>query len=173
MSSLRQITAVTGMNMRSIPQRLSTSLVIVIGIAGVVAVLVSVLAMSTGMLKTMRGTGRDDRAIVVRTGAANEFSSSLTRDAVSAIADSPGVKRTADGKAIYSAETMSLILLTKNDGSEVSVPLRGVGESNGDTHESELLTHNVTLQTAMRRGGGGAQAVTAMLTSPESFGTFK
>ena len=45
MSALRQAVAVTGMNLRSIPARYTTSLVIVIGIAAVVAVLISVLAM--------------------------------------------------------------------------------------------------------------------------------
>ncbi len=50
MTLFRQIGAVTAMNLRSLPQRVGTSLVIVIGIAGVVAVLISVLAMSTGMI---------------------------------------------------------------------------------------------------------------------------
>jgi putative ABC transport system permease protein len=229
MNTLSQIGVVTVMNLRSIPQRLGTSLVIIIGIAGVVAVLVSVLAMSEGLLKTMRGSGRDDRAMVMRTGAANEMSSNISRDGVATIADAPGVKHTDDGKPIYSAETISLILMTKKDGTEVSVPLRGVGtyafqlrpeikitsgrmfeptlnevivgkgalaqysglevgseitvrstvwkvvgvfESNGDTHESELMTHNITLQTAMRRVGS-AQVVTVLLNSPAAFAQFK
>ena len=46
---MKQTLAVTLMNLRAIPQRLGTSLVIVIGIAGVVAVLVSVLAMAVGL----------------------------------------------------------------------------------------------------------------------------
>ena len=53
MNLFRQIGAVTAMNFKSLPHRIGTSIVIVIGIAGVVAVLVSVLAMSTGMLQTM------------------------------------------------------------------------------------------------------------------------
>ena len=50
MSTLSQITAISAMNLRSVPQRLGTSFVIVIGIAGVVAVLLSVLAMATGVM---------------------------------------------------------------------------------------------------------------------------
>ena len=42
----------------TIPQRLGTSLVVVIGIAGVVGVLVSVLAMSEGFRHTLASTGR-------------------------------------------------------------------------------------------------------------------
>ncbi len=53
MSALSQIAAVSAMNIRSLPQRVGTSSVVVIGIAGVVAVLISVLAMSTGLIKTL------------------------------------------------------------------------------------------------------------------------
>ncbi len=104
MNLFRQIGAVTAMNFRSLPQRVGTSIVIVIGIAGVVAVLVSVLAMSTGMLETMENSGRDDRAIVLRNGSASESGSALARDAARLIADAPGVKRDSDGKPIASAE---------------------------------------------------------------------
>jgi len=61
MNGLRQIWVVTLMNLQSIPQRLGASLVIVIGIAGVVAVLISVLAMSVGFQKTAAGSGRAER----------------------------------------------------------------------------------------------------------------
>src|SRR5262252_8502388 len=101
MSVFKQVSSITTMNLRSLPQRLGTSFVIVIGIAGVVAVLVSVLAMSTGMLKTVRGAGREDRAMIVRSGASSEMSSNLQRDAVATIADGPGVKHDSDGKPIY------------------------------------------------------------------------
>lgn len=128
MTMLRQMGAVTLMNLRSLPQRVGTSLVIVIGIAGVVGVLVSVLAMSTGMIRTMSNSGRDDRAVVLRNGSSDEASSVLTRDAGRLIADSPGVKRDADGKPIYSGEAIRILTLyKKDDGAEVNVILRGVG----------------------------------------------
>ena len=53
MSTLKQIGAVTSMSFSSLPQRSAPRLVIVIGIAGVVAVLLSVLAMATGFQKTL------------------------------------------------------------------------------------------------------------------------
>jgi putative ABC transport system permease protein len=128
MKMLKQIGAVTAMNLRSLPQRAGTSLVIVIGIAGVVAVLISVLAMSTGMLKTLSNSGRDDRVIVMRNGASAETSSALTRDAARLIAEGAGIKLDVDGKPIASAETLRLISLNKkSDGSEVNVAMRGAG----------------------------------------------
>ena len=50
MSALNQIFAVTLMNLRAVPQRIGPSLVIVIGMGAVVAVVISVLSMSTGFL---------------------------------------------------------------------------------------------------------------------------
>ena len=128
MSLFRQIGAVTAMNFKSLPHRVGTSIVIVIGIAGVVAVLVSVLAMSTGMLETMEHSGRDDRAIVLRNGSASEMGSALGRDAARLVEDAPGVKRDSNGKPIASAEDLRLVnLFRKEDGAEVNVTLRGVG----------------------------------------------
>jgi putative ABC transport system permease protein len=102
--------------------------VIVIGIAGVVAVLVSVLAMSTGMIKTMEQSGRVDRAIVMRNGSASETGSALGRDAARLVADAPGVRRDAAGNPIASAESLRLVnLFRKEDNVEVNVALRGVG----------------------------------------------
>src|SRR5262245_12088542 len=128
MKLFKQIAAVTTMNFRSLPHRVGTSIVIVIGIAGVVAVLVSVLAMSTGMIKTLESSGRDDRAIVLRNGSASEAGSALSRDAARLIEDGVGIRRSADGKPIVSAESLRLLSLhKKEDGAEVNVAMRGVG----------------------------------------------
>ena len=58
MRSLNQVVQITLINLRTLPQRLGTSLVVVVGIAGVVGVLVSVLAMSEGFRHTLASTGR-------------------------------------------------------------------------------------------------------------------
>lgn len=128
MKMFRQIGAVTAMNFRSLPQRVGTSLVVVIGIAGVVAVLVSVLAMSTGLIRTMESTGRDDRAIVMRNGSVAETSSALDRNSARLIVDGAGIKRDAKGEPILTAETFRILMLHKKaDDAEISTILRGVG----------------------------------------------
>jgi putative ABC transport system permease protein len=128
MNLFKQIGAVTMMNFKSLPHRVGTSVVIVIGIAGVVAVLVSVLAMSTGMLETMEHSGRDDRAIVLRNGSASETGSAMSRDAARLVEDAAGVKRDSEGKPIASAEALRLMnLFRKEDGAEVNVAVRGTG----------------------------------------------
>jgi putative ABC transport system permease protein len=126
MSTLRQIGAVTAMNLKSIPQRFGSSLVVVVGIAGVVGVLVSVLAMSNGLMNTLLSAGSPERAIVLRSGANNEGASFLASDAVRTIMDAPGVAHTS-GEAEASAETFVPVnLLRKEDGSRVGVVVRGV-----------------------------------------------
>ena len=82
MALFREVRAVTGMGLRSIPQRLASSSVVVIGIAGVVGVLVSVLGMAMSFSEHVTSTGRADRAIVLRSGsgvARHPASSTRTR----------------------------------------------------------------------------------------------
>jgi putative ABC transport system permease protein len=127
-SHIRQILAVVAMNLRSLPQRLGPSFVIIIGSAGVVAVLVAVLAMAAGMATTLQGTGHDDRAIVLRNGSASESGSALARSAARIISDAPGIKHDAAGNPLVSAEPLRLLkLFRRGDATEVTAVLRGLG----------------------------------------------
>jgi putative ABC transport system permease protein len=128
MSLIPQIGAVVAMNLRNLPQRLGPAFVIIVGSAGVVAVLVAVLALAGGMAKTLQGTGREDRAIVLRNGSASESGSALTRNAARIISDAPGIKHDHDGKPLVTAEPLRLLKLFKRDDeSEVTAVLRGLG----------------------------------------------
>jgi putative ABC transport system permease protein len=125
----RQILAVTAANVRSIPLRPGNSLVIVVGIAGVVAVLIAVLAMFAGFRATIQGDGRADRAIVLTRGATTEYDSSLSREGVATIMNSPGIKHDTRNRPIVSAEAILVApVARKRDDSDVNVTLRGVGE---------------------------------------------
>jgi len=93
---LQQIFAVTLMNLRAIPQRLGASLVIVIGIAGVVGVMVALLSMAKGFPATLSSTGRPDRVIVLRGGANDELSSVIFRDQALVVRQAPGIRRGGD-----------------------------------------------------------------------------
>jgi putative ABC transport system permease protein len=124
-----QTLVVTALNLRSIPQRLGNSLVIVIGIAGVVAVLISVLAMSLGFRATITGDARADRAIVLSRDAATEYGSSLSRENAAAVINTSGIKHDARDRPIVSAEVILVApVARKRDQSDVNVTLRGVGE---------------------------------------------
>ncbi len=126
---LKQIFAVTAMNLKTMPSRFWSSLVIVLGVAGVVGVIVSVLAMVTGLTASVEHAGRADRAIILRGGSDTELSSTLDRNTVVTVLDAPGIRRDATGQAVGSAE--SVMVLTrpmKNGGTDANVTLRGIGQ---------------------------------------------
>ncbi len=127
MGIVRQIGAVTAMNLRSVPSRLGTSSVVVIGIAGVVGVIVSVFGMTRSLATALVDTGSPDRAIVLRSGADGETSSTLLADAVATIKNAPGIARTPDGEAAASAEIrLAATLQRRKDGTTTAVVVRGV-----------------------------------------------
>jgi len=129
MSVLKQIVAVTMMNVKSIPRRVGSSCVVVIGIAGVVGVIVSVFGMTRSLSQAVLDTGSPDRAIVLRAGATSDVASTLLVDAVATIMDAPGIARTADGSVAGSAEMVAAVnLLRKEDGTRAGISVRGVGK---------------------------------------------
>ena len=112
---LRQALAVTGINVRSIPERWASSLVIVIGLAGVVAVFTALLAMASGFESTLRATGRSDVALVLRGGSDAELNSAFDRDSTDIIKQEPGIRPGADGRPLASAELMVIAELVRKD----------------------------------------------------------
>jgi putative ABC transport system permease protein len=125
---LKQLWAVSLMSLQTLPQRIGASSVIVVGIAGVVAVLVSVLAMGAGFRHTLADGGRADRAIILRGGSDAELNSNLTRGDVDTIGNAPGIAKDAEGKALLSDELVTVVNVPKIDtGSDSNITLRGVG----------------------------------------------
>jgi len=125
---LKQLWAVTLMSLQTLPQRIGASSVIVIGIAGVVAVLISVLAMGAGFRHTLADGGRADRAIILRGGSDAELNSNLTRGDVDTIGNAPGIAKDAAGKAILSNEIVTVVNVPKIDtGTDANITLRGAG----------------------------------------------
>jgi putative ABC transport system permease protein len=128
----RRTASITAVGVSTLTQRLGSSAVIVVGIAGVVAVLVAMLAMANGYTETLRRTGGDDTAIVMRGASATEVSSVLAHDSVVVIAQAPGVAKDDQGKPIASPELVVAANLPIKGGNPEedigSVQLRGVGD---------------------------------------------
>jgi putative ABC transport system permease protein len=123
---LKQVTAITLLGLRSIPQRLGASLVIVVGLAGVVAVFTALLAMAAGFRSTLEAAGRADVALVLRGGSQAELNSGLTREQATIIKQAPGVAQSG-GQPLASAELIVIAELMKTGetlGSNITV--RGV-----------------------------------------------
>jgi putative ABC transport system permease protein len=127
MAWLRQTLAVMALNIRTIPSRLSSSGVAIVGIAGVVVVFVSVLSIAAGFAAAMQGSGARDRALVMRSGADSEMTSGVSGAEVDVIKQAPGIRR--DGSnAIASAELYVIVDLPKKStpDSSANVPMRGI-----------------------------------------------
>jgi putative ABC transport system permease protein len=122
--------AATRIGIAGLPQRWGASLVVIVGIAGVVAVLVAMLAMGEGFAATLKGTGNDTTAIVLRGGSQAETNSVITRDQVPLISSLAGIARGSDGRPAISPELSQVVnMVTRSDGTDANAQLRGVGEA--------------------------------------------
>ena len=130
MKSMHQVWEIVWMNLRSIPDRAGASAVIVVGIAGVVAVLVAMLSMSVGLRRTLSGTGAIDRAIVLRAGSNGELASFLDRATTTLIRQDPSIARDPKGLPIASAELMVITEVPRKGQKQgTNVTLRGIEPS--------------------------------------------
>jgi len=123
---LRQTAAVTMLNLRTLPARLTSTVVAIVGIAGVVVVFVSVLSVAAGFQAAMQGSGRPDRALIMRSGADSEMTSGLGGPEVDIIKQAPGLRH--DGRTtLASAELYVIVDLPKRSTmTPANVPLRGI-----------------------------------------------
>lgn len=126
MTALKQIAAVTLMNLRAVPQRFAASAVAVIGIAGVVLILVALLSVSEGFRRTLELAGSDRVVVVLRGNANSEMASSFTEEQVRLIEEAPGIARDGAGP-IVSAELFTTVDQPKRTtGTPANAPLRGI-----------------------------------------------
>ena len=121
-----QIVSIAAFNLRSLPQRIGSSLTAVFGIAGVVAVTISVLSIAEGILLTMQSSASPENVVILRSGSSSEMMSVMSGDEVKIIAEGPGVARNENG-AVSSPELFVIIDRKKRGaGTHANVPLRGV-----------------------------------------------
>lgn len=162
----RQSWSVTQVGILTIPERLGSSLVVVVGIAGVVGVLVAVLAMGAGFEATLKQTGTDDTAIVMRAGAQTELNSVLDHDSATLISQMPQVLRNAAGLPIASPELVVVTALPKKStGLDANVELRGVSARAWELRPELKITAGRKFQPGLRElvAGKGARGQFANL----------
>jgi len=126
MNLLSQTIAVTSVTLRSIGQRIGSSTVAVVGIAGVVVVFLAVLSIAEGFRAAMRGTADPQTVIVLRTGSDTEMTSGLSGDDVKLVGQAPGLERGADGPKASPELFVIVGHPMKRSGTDANVPLRGL-----------------------------------------------
>jgi putative ABC transport system permease protein len=114
------------LGIRTVPQRLSSSLVAIVGIAGVVVVFVSVLSISEGFKAALVGSGSPSRALVMRNGSESEMTSGMLGTETDIVKQAPGIQM-AHGRPMAAAEMFVIVDLNKRStGTPANVPVRGI-----------------------------------------------
>ena len=124
---LKQIVQVVALNLRSIPERLGLSVVIVIGIAGVVGVFTALFAMSRGIESTFAAAGDPRNVIVMRGGSQAELNSTVSLETLQIAERTPGVRTDEAGQPLAAGELIVISELPrKGQTLGANVTLRGV-----------------------------------------------
>lgn len=156
----RQAASVAYVGIATLPQRLGASSVVVVGIAGVVGVLMALLAMAEGYRHTLASSGDENTAIVLRGGSSAELMSVLSHEAVTAIVRAPEIARNAEGQPLASPELLvAANVPRRGSGEDGSVTLRGVGPMAWEVRRSVRLVEGRRFEPGRRElvVGRGAQ----------------
>jgi putative ABC transport system permease protein len=138
MGFFRQIWAVSAMNLAALPSRAGASLVTVIGVATVIAVMLSLLGVGEGVMHSVLRNDQPDRVVVLTSGA-TEMMGSFSKSDVAQIAEAPGVKRNAQGKPMVQPLAAVIVEVeNKVGGGTNNVLFRGTGEIGRSMNKSSL-----------------------------------
>lgn len=156
----RQIIAVSGFSLRSIPQRVGPSIVVVVGIMAVVAVLVSVFTMAGSLTGSLIAVGSADRVKVLRSGANfSESASMLPLDTAAIVASAPGVARTAEGRGAVTADVVTVVNRPRrSNGALRALGVRGVGPENFFVRPEIVLVEGRSFTRGLREAIVGRSA---------------
>jgi putative ABC transport system permease protein len=125
---LRSCVAAIRLNLASLGHRIWPALVVVVGIACVVATLLSMLSMTVGLRHTWQRAGSPVRAIILPTNARQEGDGTISRAEAEIIKDAPGIARDAKGRAIADPEIMTGLVVRRRDtGGRGYILLRSFG----------------------------------------------
>lgn len=123
----RQVLALVGITLRGMRYRVGAAIVLVVSMACLVAVFLSVVAISDGIEKTMTADARADRVTITQKGSIGAIASAISREVASSVQTLPGVKREGN-RVLASAEFVGMLPIKKvADNLDAFVPLLGFG----------------------------------------------
>lgn len=124
---IAQLAVVAMLGVRTLPTRLGASVMTLVGIAGVVAALLVVLSIASGLDEVMVNSGARDAVVVMQAGSGgNEMASTLELPAARAILEAPGIRRHGEQLAASAEMFVVVDVPKKSTGTDAHVPLRGV-----------------------------------------------
>jgi putative ABC transport system permease protein len=119
--------------------------------AGVVGVLVSMLAMVGSLNDSLVATGSPQRALVLRNGATGEVSSVVSPEAMATIMSAPGIARTPDGDVALTSDVIVAVNLEKIDGTTGAVSIRGVSPANATVRPEIRIVEGRMFEPGLRQ----------------------
>jgi putative ABC transport system permease protein len=113
-------------SLRNLSVRRTSTTLTALGIGAVAWVFIFTLALAGGFEAALRTTGSPKNAIVVRSGAASELMSIVSREGASSITSQPEIARAADGSPLAASELVVVWNLERKSGKPTNVIVRGV-----------------------------------------------
>ena len=126
-------------SLRSVAVRKGSSAMAVGGIALVVVVFVTLLALAAGFRRVVETSGSPRNVIVLRKGADAELQSQVLRDTARVIAELPLVAE-EEGRKLVVFESVILLSRPKRGGGETNVAVRGAPPHARHVHAEVRLT---------------------------------
>jgi putative ABC transport system permease protein len=121
---LKQLGAVLALSLRAIPSRIASTTAAIAGFAVVSGVLITVLALASGVFTMWSSAGSNDVAVILQKGAFSEMGSQLSATTVSQLVQAPGLDHSL--KEPISPELLVTTDLPRSsDGQMVSALVRG------------------------------------------------
>jgi putative ABC transport system permease protein len=137
-------------NLRSVRVRWISSLVAIVGIAGTVGVFIAMLSLANGFRATLVNSSSPNNALIIRTGATSETTSSVSAEQVHVIEDDPAVARD-NGKPLLSREIVAIAAMPlKATGTDANVQIRGVSENALKVRPSIHMTRGTLFKTGLQ-----------------------
>ncbi|HUS67110.1 MAG TPA: ABC transporter permease, partial [Kofleriaceae bacterium] len=130
-------------NVRSLTVRKVTTAVTAGGLALVVFVFATVLMLSSGIKRTLAGTGSEENAKIIRKGSMTEMQSGMLPEHLRLLGSVPEVAMGKDGQPLASPELVVLIFALKtgatDDTQGTNLAVRGVGPKALELHPPKKL----------------------------------
>jgi putative ABC transport system permease protein len=128
-------------SIKSIRARWASSIIAVLGIAGVVGVFIAVMAMAQGFQRTLVISGSKDNVIILRQGSTAEMMSIITLEQIKVISDLPHVERNASGTPLSDGEVVVVAAFAhKASGTNALGQVRGVSGLALEVHPNVKVT---------------------------------
>jgi putative ABC transport system permease protein len=127
-------------NLRNLIVRRTTTVMTALGIALTVAVLLSVLALVSGLRTAFRSSANPLHILVMRVGGTSELNSAITRDVYQDLKVKPGIAVSPSGEPMASLEMVTVINLPSVDSpTGMNVTLRGLTTLGVDMRNLKLI----------------------------------